>query len=75
MKKVIFLLVVTTLLSNFTPLFSHDPEPSNKGKLNIISHPFEVTEADWYFKGTTNLLFVSENRSNPQSRNNSDSFL
>lgn len=34
----------------------------------LISQPVHVADADWEFKGTENMIFVPENRNDPQSR-------
>ena len=40
----------------------------NNAASTIISQPFAVEDDDWKFEGTANLLFVPENRLDPNSR-------
>ena len=49
-------------------LFGHSQSDYDKLKNVIISQPFIAQDNDWKFEGTQNILFVPENRNDPNSR-------
>jgi pimeloyl-ACP methyl ester carboxylesterase len=62
MKKITLPLVLLILLSCNTK-----PEISNSEN-SLISQPVLIEDDDWSFEGTENLIFVPENRNDPNSR-------
>jgi pimeloyl-ACP methyl ester carboxylesterase len=62
MKKIIPTLALLLLLA-----CNKNPENSNRDN-SILSQPVLIEDDDWKFEGTENLIFVPENRNDPNSR-------